>query len=139
MTTARAVPAWTFWSSTSSHPLARLSPAGHRASSSRACWVCASGREHGAYCERWGFIVLLTAARAGLSTRRCRYFSGVGRLPLKSQIRALESWEKTPGGACCDPDKTHAAKGKKPGFRSLRRDQILAQYPCVVRHRQARR
>lgn len=53
-------PCLAVWSSISSHPLARL-----RASSSRMWWVCASGREHGAYCERWRFIVFLTVARAG--------------------------------------------------------------------------
>lgn len=55
-----AVPCLAVWSSISLHPLARL-----RASSSRTWWVCASGREHGTYCERWRFIVFLTVARAG--------------------------------------------------------------------------
>lgn len=81
--------------------------------------------------ERGGFVLLEGSmeliANAGGSLCSSRWQGLVVHMPLplfqqrwmaaaQCQIHALESWEKTPWGACCDPDKTHAAKRKNPAY-----------------------
>lgn len=115
MTFARVVASWDVWSWLSQYPSAlqdaEPAPLEHG--------ICASGREHGAYCECWWLVVFLRVARAGCphsaaAGAPCEC-SSVERLPQKPNSSIRELGEIS-GAACCDPDKTRAAERKNPAF-----------------------
>lgn len=114
------------WSWMSSHPSARLN-------SFRTRRVCASGREHGAYCQCWRFMVFLMVARAGHphSAAGTPLFQQCWMAATKSQIHPNSSWEKTQGMPAVILIKHMLPRGKtQPSFMKEGPNPALIPLRC---------